>query len=265
MNKLYLKSLMIRSPFEQIIRRGRWRSEVKAWQHAPELLHLALEDTKLDAAVTRFVRPDSACLDIGCHLGSMLSLFCRLAPGNRHHAFEPIPQSAQRLRKKFPEVAIHEAALSETSGRASFRVSKSVPGHSSLQDSGEQGQTETIDVKVSTLDEEMKDAGKVDVIKLDVEGAELAVLKGGAQVIQESRPVIQFECSRTTCVAFDYEPLDLFDQFASMDYAVLSLSGAITKELPTLPREVFGWMHTYPWYGFNYVAVPQERREAFAD
>ena len=52
-------------------------------------------------------------MDIGCHIGSMLSTILRLAPRGQHWAFEPTPSKAAWLRAKFPEVEVREMALTE--------------------------------------------------------------------------------------------------------------------------------------------------------
>ena len=260
MNKLALKRLLIRTPLEGPAKALQHRLSLRHWRKSPELLPLFFEDVMLDRAVERLVRPDSNCVDVGCHLGSMLSLLTRTAPDGKKIAFEPTPQSAAWLRKRFGDVDLREVAVAEEPGETTFHISTDVPGYSSLGASSAQGATEEVQVRVSTLDAELLDGDPIDFLKLDVEGAELAALRGGAAFFAKHRPKVQFECSTSTCEAFGYTPVDLFDLFTGeMDYAVLSLQGALTAELPTLPREVYAHMHTYPWGGFNYVALPNER------
>lgn len=258
-DKLYLKHLLVRTPLERPAKAIQQRLSLRAFAKNPELLPLGFEDAMLDAAVTRLVGPESHCVDIGCHLGSMLSLFCRLAPRGRKYAFEPSPKSAARLRRKFPDVDLRELALSDAPGRMSFHVSRDSPGHSSLGQTSEQGRTTEVEVEVSTLDRELLDEEKIDFVKLDVEGAELNVLRGGAAFLGRHRPRIQFECTRNICKPFGYDPLDLFHHFTDeLGYEVFDLPGALTRELPELSPPVFDHMQTYPFGAFNYVALPAE-------
>ena len=75
-----------------------------------------------DAQIGRYLRHIGAniVLDVGAHEGSFLAHMVRLAPEGRHVACEPLPDYAARLRSGFPGVTLHEAALSDAEGTASF-------------------------------------------------------------------------------------------------------------------------------------------------
>src|SRR3954468_17082132 len=71
----------------------------------------------------RRLRPDSNCVDIGCHAGAILDEMLALAPRGVHHAFEPLPHLAAALRAKYagrPNVVLHELALSNAAGTTTF-------------------------------------------------------------------------------------------------------------------------------------------------
>src|SRR4051794_21084275 len=111
------KASVIRTPFERPlnwVRRIRGRLEIR--KH-PEFRELFFESERIELALERLIGKTSNCIDVGCHLGSMLSTIMRLAPRGRHLAFEPVATKAALLRRKFPEVEIHEAALGETPGQ----------------------------------------------------------------------------------------------------------------------------------------------------
>ncbi len=139
--------------------------------------------------------PDSCCLDVGSHIGSVLSLFCRVAPQGRHLGIEPTPFKAQWLRRKFPEVDIHEVALGARSDRVTFHEHTAQPGRSSLGAGSVAGDDRLkYTVTMSTLDTVAATMNRIDLIKIDVEGAELGVLQGGAETILRFRPHIVLEC-----------------------------------------------------------------------
>src|SRR5437868_6005677 len=121
-------------------------------------------------------------VDVSAHIGSIIA---EVDPSIRITAIEPIPEKAERLRKKFPTVELHQCALSDHEGHAPFFVNPRASGYSSL-DSG--AGTVEINVPVKRLDALVSEP---DVVKIDVEGAELGVLRGCEKL--ETRPVYMFE------------------------------------------------------------------------
>jgi FkbM family methyltransferase len=67
----------------------------------------------------------------------------------------------------------------------------------------------------------------VDIIKIDVEGYELEVLKGADQTIATNRPIVQVECVETQPRAFGSKIQDLFDYFTSRNYVITTADGII--------------------------------------
>src|SRR6185295_17458491 len=78
-------------------------------------------NTETEVVMVRVLAPDSVCLDIGAHRGSVLSSMVRLAPRARHWAFEPLPAYAALLRSAFPGVTVCEVALSDKIGPRTFQ------------------------------------------------------------------------------------------------------------------------------------------------
>jgi FkbM family methyltransferase len=67
----------------------------------------------------------------------------------------------------------------------------------------------------------------VDIIKIDVEGYELEVLKGADQTIASNRPIVQVECVETQPRAFGSKIQDLFDYFTTRNYVITTADGII--------------------------------------
>src|SRR3954468_14464383 len=80
----------------------------------------ALDNANMRRLASFLLGPDDTAIDIGANHGGMLAEIVRVAPRGRHMAFEPIPNLAQQLRERFPQVQIHEAAASNRSGRSQF-------------------------------------------------------------------------------------------------------------------------------------------------
>ena len=71
----------------------------------PAHVRADIRDTELLVALMEEVlEPDSDCLDVGAHAGSVLAELVRLAPEGRHIAWEPLPEFAERLRRAYPDV-----------------------------------------------------------------------------------------------------------------------------------------------------------------
>src|SRR2546423_777521 len=175
-----LKYEFIRTPLERPLMWLRRVLEYRERRRHPELREVFLEDERIPAVLKRFVGPRSHCVDIGCHYGSMLSAFCRLAPKGQHVAFEAIPSKVRFLRRKFPDVDVREIALSDHAGFTEFYLNRDATGFSGLAPHGH-GRFDRIRVACARLDEVLPRARRFGFVKIDVEGAELLVLRGATE------------------------------------------------------------------------------------
>lgn len=142
------------------------------------------------------LRDSSNVIDIGAHKGSVLRWVTRLAPHGQHMAIEPLPFFAAVLRREYPEVAVHGVALSDRAGEATFMHVVNNPAYSGFrrQDSYPQPPIiEELHVPTVRLDDLVPDTASIDFIKIDVEGAELQVLRGAAHTLARTRAVIVCE------------------------------------------------------------------------
>jgi len=150
------------------------------------------------------VAPGSVAVDCGASWGLFAhSLAGRVGASGRVHAFEPNSVNAhslQRIASATGVVRVHRLALSDRPGRAELhmprRRGRAVDAMGSMEVSSPREDlfTDTISVEVTTLDEALDDdVGKVGFVKCDVEGHELAVLRGGERTLGESRPALLVE------------------------------------------------------------------------
>lgn len=155
-------------------------------------------DRQTTRVIRRVLRRDSCSIDVGCHRGDILKLMLEAAPAGYSYAFEPLPDFCAGLRQKFtrPGIEIHEIALSDADGEAEFNHVVSRPAYSGFRRRRYERPTETearIWVRMRRLDDIIDPRRKVDFIKIDVEGAELQVLRGATAVLQRDHPVVVFE------------------------------------------------------------------------
>ncbi len=158
-----------------------------------------LEYDRLSEKIFRSVlKPASNAVDVGCHKGEILDLFLKYAPEGRHFAFEPLPSFFQSLLKKYEgrNVSLHNYALSNKAGETEFTFVKNNPAYSGFLERDYDKKVvelEKIKVRMAELDMIIPQNIRVDLIKIDVEGAELQVLQGAINTIRRCRPVIIFE------------------------------------------------------------------------
>jgi FkbM family methyltransferase len=144
------------------------------------------------------MQEDSAFVDAGAHSGTILKHLVKIAPHGRGYAFEPISSLSSGLRAKFPGVVVEEAALSDYEGTAIFHILTDDPARSSLvnRPEWEHGKiVEQLMVSVKRLDDCISPELRIAFLKVDVEGAELALFKGARRILAEDRPVVVFECT----------------------------------------------------------------------
>jgi len=193
-------------------------------------------------------------VDVGTNRGQVLSEAVRIAPHGEHVAFEPVPTLSEEVRRRFPAVDCRAVALGERAEVAEFCHFRDLDGWSGLrrspQVSDRQGRPEFITVTVSTLDVELS-GRRPDVIKIDVEGAELAVLEGGRSLLREVRPVLIFEHVAQTAALYDVRPEDVWDLLGELGYDVFSVTGG-----GPYPREGFARERTV----VNWLARPNGAR-----
>jgi FkbM family methyltransferase len=249
-----LKSLLVRTPAEGPLKALRALWELRHLRERPELHAIYTEGMVIDRVLDRIIHENSCCVDVGCHIGSALSDMLKRAPQGTHAAFEPIPTKAEWLRQRFPEVTVFEVALAERSGEATFFVNTKLSGFSGLRRHGDEGEHEALTVRTARLDEVLAHQ-RADFIKLDVEGGELAVLKGATEILARWRPRILFECTQSSLAAHGVEPAEIFGWLTAHGYAVWQPSEYLAGGQP-LDLERFIAAQTYPFQAFNFFAAP---------
>ncbi|MFD3498456.1 FkbM family methyltransferase [Streptomyces sp. NPDC058678] len=155
--------------------------------------------------------------DVGAHVG-YFSLIAALAnPNAKVHAFEPVDQVHARLSvnvrsNNVQNVKLYQAGVSSSAGWADISVRFSgnlLSTGSTLEHAAADAQLKRI--QLMPLDEVFADT-RLDLVKIDVEGHEMAVLQGARQVLKRDRPTVMLEALRDA-------PLDtLLAEFDPLGY-----------------------------------------------
>lgn len=138
----------------------------------------------------RLIQPGMVVADVGANIGLLtLVMAWATGPSGRVIAFEPeaVPRSNLEKMKHLNGlswVEVRDQAVGESAGRLTFHVSDII-GHSSLYALPDAEEARTVEVEVVRLDD-VAPAQRLDVVKIDVEGAELDVLAGMKGVIAKN-------------------------------------------------------------------------------
>ncbi len=207
----------------------------------------------------KVIHPGANCLDVGSHEGDVLQKCIDLAPHGRHFAFEPIPAYFERLKREYDgRATILPFALADESGRTEFQFVRNAPAYSGLRRRKYAVQSpdiSRIDVDVRRLDDVIPEDLQTDFIKIDVEGAEFQVIKGGKNLIKRCAPVIVFEFGLGASDYYGSGPDDLYHLLVDDCGLKISLLKSFLGDDPPLTQEQFR-QHYHQKAEYYFVAHP---------
>ncbi|OBK16385.1 FkbM family methyltransferase [Mycobacterium asiaticum] len=168
------------------------------WRRKVRILR-RLGESRPDVALVRSLcNPGRVSLDIGADVGEFA--IAMLSASRSVIAFEPRPAQARELVTMFAAVGapvrVEAVALSDAPGVTAMRVVATDPGRSTIDrdnvlDTAVGGAVQAIEVPVKRLDDYR--LTNVGLVKIDVEGHELAVLRGALDTLRRNRPTIVVE------------------------------------------------------------------------
>ena len=150
--------------------------------------------------------PGQTAFDIGAHKGGYAYwMLQQVGPTGKIFAFEPQQSLFDYLAKlkknlHWDNFTVEHLALSNQIGTVELRIpvgkdKKSSPGASIVKTVFEEGKFRAETVATTTLNAYCAGNSIVpQLLKIDVEGNELAVLQGGEQILREHRPAVLMEC-----------------------------------------------------------------------
>lgn len=203
-----------------------WKWIVGAGSHG---YWLGSYEAPTQAVISKLVRPNMTCLDVGANAGFYALMFSRLVGEQGSvHAFEPLPKNIAYIAEHIAanrcrNVQVHSVAVSDRDGEARFECHRS-RSMGALDDSG------SMTVRSVRLDA-LLEAGVISrphIIKIDVEGAEMRVLEGARQLLVAGNlsiilathgPVVKAQCLELlrnagySAQSVDGKPLEVADDF----------------------------------------------------
>jgi FkbM family methyltransferase len=153
-------------------------------------------------AILSALRRGDVAVDAGAHKGAFLYWLRRaVGAGGGVFAYEPQARLAAYLRSvaaamRWSNVEVRECALSDTAGTGTLHI----PGNGYSAWASLDGEVlrerpgERCECRIDTLDRQLAGGGRVALLKVDVEGHELQVFRGGEGILTRDRPLLLFEC-----------------------------------------------------------------------
>jgi FkbM family methyltransferase len=185
-----------------------------------------------EAPLARFfihsLRADSVVLDIGAYIGQYTLLAAKYAPAGRVIALEPHPESYQRLLANITLNRLGNVqALNLAAGQRAERVPQLLsdqPSSSGLLPTG-RSDDGVADVEVVPVDQIVREAAlpRVDVMKVDVEGAEGQVVRGARETLSRFHPIVIVELDCEQERVFGDEPEEILGYLRDLGYAFYTL------------------------------------------
>jgi FkbM family methyltransferase len=222
---------------------------------------LDASDKKIIRLVRRLLPPDGVFLDVGANIGiHTLAAAHHLQLGSgRVLAFEPHPENYRVLvhnleQNSLANVRAEPAGLSDAEQTLEVRGAAR-PGNWSLASAGDLA----FSVRLLRLDDYLQAhlVVRLDVVKLDIEGAEVKALRGARESLTRFRPVLVFEANPHWLARMGTSTEELFETVWGLDYQVHPLGNARSLWGPEVTPADLAGLGEQGWV--NLVAVPRGR------
>jgi len=216
----------------------------------------------------RFLAPGMTFLDVGANEG-VYSIFAarRVGASGMVWAFEPSERELSRLRRNMEfnalDFRIFAAGLSDSERHAELHVAESrYAGLNTMGKIPYEGVNiaRTERVQLLRLDDVLSRnaLSRIDMIKIDIEGGELAMLRGAVETIRRYRPVLIFELLRPALLSQGASPEKVIEFLESQGYALYQFDPS--TGFPALAKAME--YNNVGWSGFgvgeNMIGVPEE-------
>jgi len=239
-----------------------WGLPLKLRPHPAEPIEwslwvMGIYDLSLSEAIWRLSDRGETALDIGANIGYTASLLAqRVGTQGRVLCFEPNPEVYEELSENVrmwreitagSPISLSPLALSDRAGEGVLSIPPRNRGEATLLETGDRAENiaKTYPVELTTLDRFLTEKDKIGVLKIDVEGHELAVFQGASQLLgrHQIRDIL-FE-------NHDYYPSDVSNFLEQQGYTIFRIWKGFWQ--PKLKPPNYTVIH--PWEPPNYLAT----------
>lgn len=212
----------------------RFDESLRRWDFSSEM--------RVHRGLRKFLYPGCVFFDVGANFGQLaIPATGWVLPYGQVHAFEPVPRHLallerhKGLNRLGAELRIVDAAVSnDRADHLDFQVPiDSVAVEAGLRIVSQTSRVQTVRVRNLRLDDYCQQTGaNPHVIKIDVEGAELEVLRGAEQTLRYSRPVLLIEIHDFALHAFEADSTKLLEYLCEVGYGVSNVIQKNSGEKP---------------------------------
>ncbi|MEI6282450.1 MAG: FkbM family methyltransferase [Alphaproteobacteria bacterium] len=216
----------------------------------PQLVVYRQWEAQLSRLLPRLAPAGSVFVDIGANFGYFTCLVAtgmKATPGSRVIAVEPNPEMLRlleintRINWSMAPVRVVAAALADKRGTRLLHVPANAAGNATLvaTDGESRGTASapaekmtTVEVEVLRLDDVLRNEAKLDLIKVDVEGFETAVFRGGSETLQRPGLKIVFEWAQGQTRAAGFQPATILEMLRQYGYRLFDAESYLDAAAP---------------------------------
>ena len=199
-------------------------------------LYKALSDRNERRILRQLIEPGMTVLDVGANIGIYTEFLAKLVGSSgRVVAFEPEQQNVERLRtatQAYRQVEVVHAAVSDVSGSLKLYVADDLNvDHRSYAPAEERA---CVEVRAVSIDDFVAAQDHVDLIKMDIQGAELAALRGARRLLTSDSPALLLEYWPYGLRSAGEDPQALLTELESLGYRIRTIEDLPVPEMSTV-------------------------------
>ena len=189
--------------------------------------------------ISQLVKKDQVVVDAGANLGYYSLVMANLVgSGGKVHSFEPVPGNYSNLQNNIALnnfqniIAANNLGLWHQQETLEFAIADETADNFGSYSAGtKSGTGNSIKCETTTLDSYFAEnsISQFDLLKMDIEGAELNALKGAMGVLEKFKPYIVLEVCEYTCKRFGYEPNDIWNLLKPLGYKIKRIGNTSEK------------------------------------
>ena len=191
-------------------------------------------DPHVEACIRTILRPGQTAIDVGANLGYFTAVLAQcVGPAGRVWSFEPVPETYELLRlctslNDYAHVTPSRVALGAANGEIDMTYDRRHSGIATMHPDHVAGDTQRVEVRsLDTLVSAGEVVRRPDLIKVDVEGHEIDVLRGAQKMISEASPSIVFELNERTARVAGWTLAEMAELLLSLaDYSFFLIDAA---------------------------------------
>ncbi|PDQ17842.1 methyltransferase [Mesorhizobium sanjuanii] len=192
----------------------------------------------IQETIASLLAPGNVFYDVGANIG-FFSLIAarRVGPHGQVYAYEPVPRNAAAIGRsrdvnRLSIIHVFTEAVGAVTGDAELLLARHLGGATLAMESMPPDMSGRLMVRTTTLDDSIATHGlrPPTLVKIDVEGAEVDVLRGMTAALTAYRPKVICEVDAATKSGLDRKAREIIEFLATAGYAVSSLPAAYAND-----------------------------------